>query len=228
MKTGILCTVLMLGLVGPICAQGSSDVKKTEVFIGPSISGVDLTGFKDKKAEAFPFDRTGFVGLEASLTRYVSHYVGLKFDFSGHYSRTYGQNLGFITPPCRFASVPCGVPDQLAQFNLRSSLYNFLGGIQIKNYERTSRFKPFAHLLLGVAHARHAIRDCVGVPLAIVPCVAEPTVSGTGLAAALGGGLDIRLRKKLDIRALQVDYNPTRLINSTQHNIRIGVGIVVH
>lgn len=75
-----------------------------------------------------------------------------------------------------------------------------------------------------------AIQDCQGFGETAlnVPCVAEPRVSDTGLAAALGGGLDIRLNKRLDLRAIQVDYNPTRLFGSTQHNIRIGIGIVIH
>ena len=230
MKTGIQCVVLMLAAAAPLCAQGSGDVKKTEFFVGPSINGVDATGFTDKKVAAFAFDRTGYGGVEASFTRYISRYVGLKFDFSGQYSRTYGKTLGFITPPCRFETVPCGLPSQFAEFNLRSSLYNFLGGVQIKDHESGSRFKPFAHALIGVAHGRHAIRDCEGFgPTSFgEPCVAEPKVSDTGLAAALGGGLDIRLNKRLDFRAIQVDYNPTHLFDSTQHNIRIGVGIVIH
>ena len=234
MKPGIRCVVLMLAAVAPLWAQGSGDVKKTEFFVGPSINGVDVTGFTDKKVAALAFDRTGYAGVEASFTRYIKRYVGLKFDFSGQYSRTYGKTLGFITPPCRFETVPCGLPSQLAEFNLRSSLYNFLGGVQIKDHESRARFKPFAHALIGVAHGRHAIRDCEGFGAisfgvtSFVPCVAEPTVSDSGLAAALGGGLDIRLNKRLDFRAIQVDYNPTHLFDSTQHNIRIGVGIVIH
>ena len=231
MKPSIWCVVLMLTAVAPLWGQGSGDVKKIEFFVGPSINGVDATGFTDKKVAAFAFDRTGYGGIEASITRYITRYVGLKFDFSGQYSRTYGKTLGFIAPPCRFENVPCGLPTQLAEFNLRSSLYNFLGGVQFKDNESRSRFKPFAHALIGVAHGRHAIRDCEGidgVTSLSVPCVAEPRVSDTGLAAALGGGLDIRLNKRLDFRAIQVDYNPTQLLNTTQHNIRIGVGIVIH
>lgn len=232
MKPSIWCVVLMLAAVAPLWGQGSGDVKKTEFFVGPSINGVDATGFTDKEVAAFAFDRTGYGGVEVSITRYITRYVGLKFDFSGQYSRTYGKTLGFITPPCRFDSVPCGLPSRLAQFNLRSSLYNVLGGVQIKDRESGSRLKPFAHALIGVAHARHAIRDCtdddVGVISFTLPCVAEPRVSDTGLAAALGGGIDIRLNKRLEFRAIQVDYNPTHTFDSTQHNIRIGVGIVIH
>ena len=230
MKSAIRCVVLMLAAVAPLWAQGSGDVKKTEFYIGPSINGVDATGFMDKRVDAFAFDRVGYAGVEASFTRYIARYVGLKFDFSGQSSRTYGKTLGLIAPPCRVETVPCGLPSQLAEFNLKSSLYNFLGGVQIKDRESRSRFKPFAHALIGVAHGKHAIQDCQGFGETAlnVPCVGAPRVSDTGLAAALGGGLDIRLNKRLDLRAIQVDYNPTRLFGSTQHNIRIGLGIVIH
>jgi hypothetical protein len=52
--------------------------------------------------------------------------------------------------------------------------------------------------------------------------------SETGFAGAFGGGLDIRASERIDIRAFQFDYNPTRLDGSTQHNFRVGVGIVIH
>jgi hypothetical protein len=53
-------------------------------------------------------------------------------------------------------------------------------------------------------------------------------VTETGFAGAFGGGLDIRASDRVDVRVIQFDYNPTRLFDSTQHNFRIGVGIVIH
>lgn len=50
--------------------------------------------------------------------------------------------------------------------------------------------------------------------------------SETGLAGILGGGIDFRVNDRVDIRAIQFDYNPTRLSGETQHNFRIGVGVV--
>src|SRR6267378_8527309 len=91
MKSGIRCVVLMLAAVAPLWAQDSGGVKKTEFYVGPSINGLDATRFTDKKVDAFAFDRVGYAGVEASFTRYISRYVGLKFDFSGQPSRTYGK-----------------------------------------------------------------------------------------------------------------------------------------
>jgi len=44
---------------------------------------------------------------------------------------------------------------------------------------------------------------------------------------AFGGGLDIRLNDRLDIRAVQVDWNPIRSGGVTTNNLRFGVGIVI-
>ena len=57
--------------------------------------------------------------------------------------------------------------------------------------------------------------------------------TSTLFAAAIGGGLDIRAGRRVDIRVIQFDYNPTRgTFQSGQSNIlhdfRIGAGIVFH
>src|ERR671920_476397 len=44
--------------------------------------------------------------------------------------------------------------------------------------------------------------------------------------AAVGGGVDFRVSPRVDIRAIQFDYNPTRFSGETTHNFRIGVGII--
>ena len=113
--------------------------------------------------------------------------------------------------------------------DIDSRLFNFLGGVQIKDNSTEGTFKPFAHALAGVAHARNSVDFNDVVCVAIVPSPCSPfTQSETGFAAAFGGGLDIRASDRISIRAIQVDYNPTRLFDSTQHNFRIGVGIVFH
>jgi hypothetical protein len=50
---------------------------------------------------------------------------------------------------------------------------------------------------------------------------------GNGLGMAFGGGLDVRLNNRIDIRAVQVDYNPIRSSGVTDNNLRIGFGIVI-
>lgn len=127
----------------------------------------------------------GFNGFEAAVTGNVSRYVGLKFDLSGNYRSDSGA---------------------------RSSIYNFLGGVQLKNNTRGARFKPFAHALLGGAHIS----------------VSGGNFSETGLSAVVGVGLDIRASRRVDIRVLQADYNLNRFGGTNNHHYRLGAGIVIH
>jgi hypothetical protein len=51
-----------------------------------------------------------------------------------------------------------------------------------------------------------------------------------------GGGLDVKVHKRVDVRVFQIDYNPIwfkgndnlELDSRLQNNIRIGFGIVIH
>lgn len=185
-----------------VCTSSSvlaqDEYNKVEFFGGFSHNRVDsdFNGFSD--------DRVGFNGFNTSITANVSRYVGFKFDFAGHYNK---QN--FNAPP-------------VINFNVRTSLYNYLGGIQIKDNSKEKKVKPFAHFLAGGATAR------IRLTSSAVPSTLLPRDSDTGFAAVAGGGLDIRAGKRFDIRVFQVDYNLTRFDDRTQNNVRIGFGIVIH
>jgi hypothetical protein len=56
--------------------------------------------------------------------------------------------------------------------------------------------------------------------------VDDETFSSTGFSTVIGGGIDFRLNNRVQVRAIQFDYNPTRLEGSWQNNLRIGAGIV--
>jgi hypothetical protein len=50
------------------------------------------------------------------------------------------------------------------------------------------------------------------------------------LAVQAGGGIDFRVSRHLDVRAVQADYVRTQLPNSlsnAQNSLRLGVGIVL-
>jgi hypothetical protein len=137
----------------------------------------------------------------------------LKADFSGHFKKT---------------SFPFG-NFQGASIDLDSRLFNFLGGVQLKDNASESTFKPFAHALVGVAHARNRVHFNQIACIAIAPSPwSDFTETETGFGGAFGGGLDIRASDRVDVRVIQFDYNPTRLFDSTRHNFRIGVGVVFH
>ena len=188
----------------------STDYNKVDVYVGYSHNRVD-TGIDDSEPELSDVinEREGFHGFNTSITGNLGRYVGIKGDFAGHFkSKTF----------------PIGT----AQVDIDSSIFNLLGGIQLKDNSTETTFKPFAQFLVGVAYGKNKVDFSTDVCAAVFPspCPADFTDTDTGLAGAFGAGLDIRASRRVDIRVIQADYNPTRLFGETQHNFRIGAGIV--
>lgn len=205
MRRGLFLALALLTSGSVATAQ--SEHKKIEVFAGYSHNRVDTgIGDDDPDLNDIVDEREGFHGFNTSITGNVSRYLGLKFDFAGHFKER---------------DIPFGGTSSL---NLDSRVYNFLGGVQVKDNATDATFKPFAHALIGAAHVRNRVTFSGGC-VAIVPSPCPNfTDTETGLAGAVGGGIDIRASDRVDIRVIQVDYNPTRVFDSTQHNFRIGVG----
>ena len=208
---------LFLAILIVSCASmafAQSDYHKVEFYGGYSHNRVD-TGIDDSEPELNDIidEREGFHGFNVAASFNVKRYVGLKTDFSGHFKNR---------------NIPVG--NIAASLDVDSSLYNFLGGVQLKDNSTETTFKPFAQALVGLAHGRNKVdfSDNFCVAIFPSPCINDFTDTDTGWAGAFGGGLDIRAGKRFDVRAVQVDYNPTWLFGSRQDNIRIGAGIVIH
>lgn len=206
---------VMIVACASMAAAQTTDYNKVEFFGGFSHNRVD-TGIDDSEPELSDIinEREGFNGFNASIVGNFNRYVGVKGDFSGHFKKK---------------NIPVG--GTAASLNIDSSVFNMLGGLQIKdNAKEAGTFKPFAHALVGAARVRNKVDFSSNFCVAIFPspCPADFTDSETGLAGAFGGGIDIRASERIDIRAIQFDYNPTRTFDSTQHNFRIGFGIVFH
>ena len=208
----LMCLAMLIAACASVSLAQSDDYNKYDIFVGYSHNRVDTgIGDDDPQLDDVFDEREGFHGFNASITGNISRYIGLKGDLSGHWKKK---------------TFPVGTT---ASVELDSSLWNFLGGVQIKDNSKETRFKPFAHALVGGAHAKVNGNFSNDVCIAVFPspCPADFEESDTGFAAALGGGLDIRASDRVDIRAFQFDYNPTRVFDGgTQHNFRIGVGIV--
>ena len=95
--------------------------------------------------------------------------------------------------------------------DVEATTHTLVGGVQFKDNSKETKVKPFAHLMAGVTAAR------------VSGFVSD---SETGFAGIIGGGVDIKISPRVDFRAIQFDYNPTRLGGETQHNFRVGIGIV--
>ncbi|HVF45384.1 MAG TPA: outer membrane beta-barrel protein [Pyrinomonadaceae bacterium] len=154
------------------------------------------TGFDDP-SQNFIDDREGFNGVNAFVKGNVSRHVGLVGDYSFH-RKSFNETVGTTT-------VGADV-----------DLHTLMGGVELKDNSTETKVKPFGRLLAGFQHARANFNGLTGVA----------DESDNGFSAAVGGGIDFRVSPRVDIRAIQLEYNPTRFGGETTHNFRIGVGII--
>lgn len=209
MKKIIKALCLTLALSAFCYAQTTTDeeYKKNEYYVG----------YTNQQSGDFR-GRTSHGG-EFSYTRNISRYFGIKGDFSAAFQKNTfrGTILDQNGNPQPF------------NFENRSSRYNFLGGVQIKDNASKARFKPFVHALAGVAVTRTKFPAptlvCTG-SVCSTSGVTNVSFNQTNFSVALGGGLDIKINDRIDFRAFQVDYNPVFSSGSRQNNVRIGVGFV--
>ena len=89
--------------------------------------------------------------------------------------------------------------------------HSFLFGPRI-SYRGNDTVIPFGHFLVGVSRASAGAFNL--------------SLSDTALAAALGGGVDIKLNDSMAIRAVQADYLMTRFVDQRQDNLRLSFGVV--
>lgn len=156
-------------------------------------------------------------GFEASFTRNFRRYFGLKGEFSAQFHRDAFNVNACVQTPC----VPVVQP---AELNPR--LFNFLAGPEFKARNHT-RFTPFGHVLLGVAHTTATFKTSgSAINLAL-------STTETGYSVAFGGGLDIRIQSHWSIRTV-VDYNAKSVgrddngARQSQQDLRFSTGILFH
>jgi hypothetical protein len=235
--------------VPPVFAQTSTDYHKTEVAVAYSHMRAESTvgtqviptpggpltlnpctndgaTFFGANFQKFFCDRRGFNGFDASVAYNFHRYVGLKGNVSAHFNSA------------KFT-------DGATNRDTRARVYDFLAGVQLKDNRKEGRaVRPFAHVLLGVARVKlYARQTNQFAP----PPFNDFTISDSqnDFAMKLGGGLDVRLGRRVDLRIIEVNYNPIfggerALVGGpfpatpqvakgrTAHNFTIGFGIVLH
>lgn len=107
----------------------------------------------------------------------------------------------------RFTGLPSG---------LSSTMYTYLFGPQY-SFRKVSRFTPFAHVLLGAGRLNASAGGL--------------NAGENGFAMAIGGGIDVPLRRRFAIRIIQAEYLLTRFdsvngASATQNDVRISAGLV--
>lgn len=197
-KVTILMALAMCFYVNS-SGQTNDDYKKTEFYVGYSNAQANET----------------LHGVNGSAVYNFTRYLGVKADFSAAFNNKRFATTG-TTPP------------YIATFQIDRSLYNIVGGIQVKDNANRGRFKPFAHAMIGAAQTRNRSKDFQCSPTAnCPPSFAAGLFKDTGFSAIIGGGLDVRLKDRWQLRLFQIDYNPVRSpFGTTDHHMRLGAGIV--
>lgn len=231
MRRFLLLAALLL-VSAPAALAQADDYKKWEFFGGYSALGFDTlagdTG--NQNVEEVLSGRNTLRGFELAITRNIHRYVGVKFDYSLHLREDNFSRLA-------------------ASGTVDTTVQNYLGGLQFKNNDKEGpRFKPFAHALFGVAVQKV---DIDSPQLGPVFGIDDFHVNETSFAMAFGGGIDIKINDRFDVRAGQIDWNiinrgdqqtgivlaptpfqtvgsPFVIPGSRQDNIRLSVGIVIH
>ena len=189
---------ILLAVLRLTFAQPLRRIPKSGASSGFSHNRVDYVQSGGDETSPAIIDERGTTGVNA-------------FGCTGNVS-PYAPAPGAIRSPQGFSD------STLPGIDVNSDLHNFVGGVQFKDNSKETKVKPFAHLMAGIAHAKFNVSGA--------PAGFDFDESETGFSGIVGGGLDFRISDRVDFRAVQFDYNPTRLSGETQHNFRVGIGIV--
>lgn len=102
-------------------------------------------------------------------------------------------------------------------FDARLHRYTLLFGPRF-NARNSTPLIPFAHALFGVTRYKASFKN---------NNFSCPDTNETAFAMGLGAGLDIRANRRIDIRALQVDYLPVFFDHGREDNLRFSAGIKI-
>lgn len=228
-RLAVLATLI---LISATAALAQDDYKKYEFFAGYSALYLDnLAGDTGSPAvDDVLGEKQNLRGFNLAAGYNFHKYVGAKFDYSLHL-----REDNFTRPA--------------GSGTIDTTLQNFLGGIQIKNNMNDGpRFKPFGHALFGVAVQKVDI-DSPNLPALFG--ISDFSTNETSFSMAFGGGLDIKLNDRFDLRVVQIDWNiikrgdqetgivlaptpfqtvgqPFVIPGTRQDNLRLGIGIVIH
>ena len=144
--------------------------------------------------------------MNVNLKNWTKASLGIVADVSGNYG----------TSPVVIFSLDAGSVGDLKTRN-----HNFLFGPQFQFHG--SRVAPFARVMTGAAHRRFS-----GL------LSGRPTdLKDTAFAFGTGGGVDVKINKRVSLRLVQADYLMTRfeLLDQynpkTEHNFRLSAGLVI-
>jgi opacity protein-like surface antigen len=192
----LLMAAFIIACAAPFASAQTASDDYNKLDVGVLFSHNRVDTGFDDPSQNFITQREGFNGVNAFVKGNVSRYVGLVGDYSFH-RKSFNDTVG---------TTAVGVD---------VDLHTLMGGVEFKDNSKETKVKPFGRVLAGFQHARANVSGVTGFD-----------TNDTAFSAAIGGGVDFRVSPRVDIRAVQFDYNPTRFGGETQNNFRVGVGVI--
>jgi len=102
------------------------------------------------------------------------------------------------------------------------TLSTFTAGLRYQPRFRGGSLQPFVEVLAGLVHSSGTLvegQDNVA------------SNAGAAFAGLAGGGLDLRINRRLSLRLIEANYLATKIdngVNDHQNNLRLNTGIVFH
>jgi hypothetical protein len=222
----VVATAAIFCWPAAVFGQSSAPPPATRVFVAYSfnadyVTNLPFTFIVDQAVSPFLSLGSGPFGFEASVERRLRGHLGVKASVS-RYADPFRGRASFCQPP----SI-CAI--RLPFQDDASSLYVTAGPvITAREGKRTA---VFAHALVGAVRSRSTftlagdnvayVENPNSLPDSLILATSTPfgqpstlsytdQVSDVGLAAAFGGGFDVRLARRLQLRT-SMDWNPTFL-----------------
>jgi opacity protein-like surface antigen len=219
-------TLAITVFFGASLAQAQDDYFKLEGFGGYAYMNLDRAlDLDDFALNDFGKNRVNSHGFNGSVTYNFTRKWGAKFDLSLH---TFGEDFTSTV------TVNPG-PNTSGTFKTSQNDYQYMGGIQYKNNSKDApAFKPFGHVLAGIAQQKFTLERVTPNPAQLVD------LDSNDFAMKLGGGIDIKVSKNIDARVFQFDYNPiwrgekevgnnfNPLNGGVRHNFMFTFGVAIH
>jgi hypothetical protein len=162
----------------------------------------DLTGGEIPAEKQLPTN-----GVQVELARVVTSY----FRVSGQFNAQFADHVVDLGPPPPPGGIHVNSKELLGLFGPEAT------------YRGLKRFDIFGHYLIGLAYGRD--NKCCD----IIPAI--PTATYTTWAYALGGGVDLKLGRRVSVRLLGFDWITTHFPATSpeaQDNWRMTSGFVFH
>lgn len=185
--------------------SGNYSFERAKGFPGDRLQGSTTIG-STTTTSFTGTDRThNLNGFNASAIYNFSRYFGAKFEFSGNYGSDSNHELPGGAYRSSNGATILIIPNQ-SGISAKQRSYKYLGGVQFKNNSTEKKIKPFAHALFGTAQQTTDFYDLGQQRTNLIG--GNRKLKNNGFSMVMGGGLDIRVSKRIDIRVAQFDYSP--------------------